>query len=245
MKLNFGVLLFFLLSNLACQKANRFDCIKRTGKIITENRTLSVFDVIDVRSNIHTFLVQDTVCFTEVKAGSNLIEKIETYVEGSTLIIQNINRCNYTRSYKHPIEVYVHFKKLNELIYKGTGPIKSLNTIVNERFTFNSWDGTDTVSLTLDVPLVNANIHTGVADLIVTGQCSQLYAYAQGSGVFRMQDFKCKNIYSNNLSSSDHYFNVENKLEALVQYVGNTYYKGSPTEIIKTENNKGMLIQMQ
>jgi hypothetical protein len=30
-----------------------------------------------------------------------------------------------------------------------------------------------------------------------------------------------------------------------VQYVGNTYYKGNPTEIVKTINNQGKLIQVQ
>ena len=111
--------------------------------------------------------------------------------------------------------------------------------------TFNSWDGTDSVKLNLEVPVVYANIHTGVADLMVTGHCNQLFAYAMGSGAFRMLDFKCKNVYANNISSSDQYFNVENKLEALVQYVGSTYYKGHPTEVIKNINQQGKLIQIE
>ena len=133
----------------------------------------------------------------------------------------------------------------NEIHYEGTGPITSLNTIQNDKFTLNSWDGTDTINLMLDVPLVYANIHTGVADLIVSGKSEQLFAYAKGSGTFRMQAFKCTNVYTNNETSSDHYFWAEKKIEALVQYVGNTYYKGNPTEIVKTINNQGKLIQVQ
>jgi hypothetical protein len=138
----------------------------------------------------------------------------------------------------------LHFKKLDEIYYAGTGPITSLNSIINENFTFNSWEGTDTVNLNLEVANVYANIHTGVADLIVKGHCNQLYAYARSSGVFRMQNFICKNVYTNNISSSDQYFYVENKLEALVQYIGNTYYQGNPMEITKTINNKGELIKL-
>ncbi len=245
MKGKFILILAFYFSITACKKANRFDCIKRTGEIQRESRTLGNIDIIDVQSNIDVLLIQDSVCFAEIEAGKNLISNIETSVVGNKLIVKNNNRCNYTRSYKYAIKIYIHFKKLNELIYEGTGPITSLNTIKNDKFTFNSWDGTDTVKLQLDVPLVYANIHTGVADLILTGQAEQLFAYAKGSGTFRMQAFKCTNVYTNNETSSDHYFWVENKLEALVQNVGNTYYKGNPAEITQINNHQGKLIQVQ
>ncbi len=239
------VLLLLGFSIAACKKAHRFDCIKRTGEIQRESRPIGNFDIIDVQSNIDVLLIQDSVCFAEIEAGKNLISNIETSINGNTLLVKNNNRCNYTRSYKHAIKIYIHFKKLNEIIYEGTGPITSLNTIKNDKFTFNSWDGTDTVKLQLDVPLVYANIHTGVADLIVSGHAEQLFAYAKGSGTFRMQAFKCTNVYTNNETSSDHYFWVENKLEALVQYVGNTYYYGNPSEITQTNNHQGKLIQVQ
>jgi hypothetical protein len=244
MKGKFILILAFYFSITACKKAHRFDCIKRTGEIQTESRPLGNFDIIDVQSNVDVLLIQDSVCYTEINAGKNLISNIETSVNGNTLLVKNNNRCNYTRSYKHAIKIYIHFKQLNELIYKGTGPITSINTIKNNSFTFNSWDGTDTVKLKLEVPLVYTNIHTGVADLIVSGKAEQLFAYAKGSGTFRMQAFKCTNVYTNNETSSDHYFWVENKLEALVQYVGNTYYQGQPNEIIKTENAEGKLIEI-
>jgi hypothetical protein len=241
------IIALFLLgfSIAACKKANRFDCIKRSGEIQIELRSLANFDIIEVQNNIDVLLIQDSVCYVEVEAGKNLMANIESSVVGNKLLVKNNNRCNYTRSYNHDIKIYIHFKKLNELIYEGTGPITSLNTIQNDKFTLNSWDGTDTINLMLDVPLVYANIHTGVADLIVSGKSEQLFAYAKGSGTFRMQAFKCTNVYTNNVTSSDHYFWAEKKIEALVQYVGNTYYKGNPTEIVKTINNQGKLIQVQ
>lgn len=245
MKSKSGIAILFIIVTFAsCKKANRFDCFKRTGKPVVERRALDNFTVVEVTNNLQTYLIQDTVNFVEVKAGNNLISNVETSVSGQKLVVQNNNKCNFTRSYKNNIEVYVHFAKLDELIYKGTGAITSLNTIINSVFTFNSWDATDSVKLKLDVPLVYANIHTGVADLIVEGQCEELFAYARSSGAFRMQKFKCSKLYTNNLSSSDHYFWVEDKLEALVQYVGNTYYTGQPAEINATVNDKGKLIHL-
>ncbi|HRG59136.1 MAG TPA: DUF2807 domain-containing protein [Bacteroidia bacterium] len=227
-----------------CKKENRFDLIKRTGDIIEERRELEYFEILEVEGNFNVLLIEDSVCFVNIKAGKNLISNIETNISNKLLKIKNNNKGNFTRSYKNKIEIFIHFKKLNELIYKGTGPITCENVIHNDSFTFNSWDGADTVKLSLDVPLVYTNIHTGVADLIVQGKANQLYAYARGSGSFRMQNFICKRVYTNNISSSDHYFYAENSLEALVQYVGNTYCKGNPKEIIKTEYNKGKLFMI-
>jgi hypothetical protein len=227
----------------ACKKSSRFDCIKRTGNIEIEKRVLSDFNALEVYNNVSVFLIQDTSNFVDIKAGKNLIEGVETSVINQQLTIKNNNKCNFTRSYKNEIQIYVHFKVLNELIYRGTGPITSLNPIINDIFTLNSWDGADSVKLNLEVPIVYTNIHTGVADVIVQGHCNQLFAYAKSSGAFRMQNFICNNVYTNNLSSSDQYFFVQNKLEALVQYVGNTYYQGNPKQIIQTINNKGKLIK--
>ncbi len=242
---NFITLWILIVFFASCKKENRFDCVKRTGEIQTEKRVIADFSEIEVFDNMQLFLVQDTLNYAEIKAGKNLLKNIEMMIVGQKLILKNNNKCNFTRSYKNGIQIHLHFKKLNELLYKGTGPITSINAIVNEQFTFNSWDGTDSVKLNLEVPVVYANIHTGVADLMVTGHCNQLFAYAMGSGAFRMLDFKCKNVYANNISSSDQYFNVENKLEALVQYVGSTYYKGHPTEVIKNINQQGKLIQIE
>lgn len=235
---------FLLLSIFGCKKANRFDCIKRTGELSFEKRMLQNFTIVEVKNNFQLFLIQDSINFMEIEAGRNLIENIESNVIENRLLLSNNNKCNFTRSYKNNIKLYLHFKKLDEIVYGGTGPITSLNAITNENFTFNSWDGTDSIKLNLEVTNAFTNIHTGVADLIVVGHCKQLYAYARSSGVFRMQNFVCKNVYTNNISSSDQFFYVQNKLEALVQYLGNTYYQGSPNEIVKTINNKGKLIKL-
>jgi hypothetical protein len=144
-----SLLIFVALLVSSCQKANRLDCIKRTGSITTENRVLGSFSIIEVYDNVQVFLIQDTSNFVLIKAGENLLSNITTNIEGQTLVIKNKNKCNFTRSYKYQIEIYIHFKKLDELIYRGTGPITSLNTLVNDTFTFNSWDGTDSVKLNI------------------------------------------------------------------------------------------------
>ena len=119
----FIFILFLGVSLAACKKANRFDCIKRTGEIKTESRALEYFDIIDVQNNVNVFLIQDSINFAEIKAGKNLISNIETSVVAHTLYIKNNNKYNFTRSYKHDIEIYIHFKKLTRYSFPLKGRI--------------------------------------------------------------------------------------------------------------------------
>ncbi len=237
-----AALMVLMILGSSCQQGANFECIKRTGKIITETRNISDFSVIEIYNNMPVYLIQDSINLIEIKGGENLLPEVESTIEKKKLILRNNNRCNFARTYSNQIDIVIHFKNLNELIYRGTAAVTSVNTITTDTFTFNCYDGMDSIKLNLDVPLMYANIHTGVADLIVSGKATQLYAYARSSGTFRMQQFKCKRVYTNNISSSDHFFYAEEKLEALVQYVGNTYCYGNPSNIIKTENNTGRLI---
>lgn len=237
-------LLFLCIGLVTCGKDKNPECIKRTGPIQKITRELTDYSVIEVFDHLNVFLVQDTMSYIEINAGKNITPDIETTIEGNRLIVRNNNTCSIFRSYKYPVEVTLHFKKLNELIYHGTGPVTCINTIHSDTFTFNSWDGVDTVKLNLEVQTCFANIHTGVADVIATGRAYQLYAYTRGSGALRFQKFISTKVYANNLSSSDQYFYAEQELEALVQYVGNIYYYGNPAQIIKSVTNKGSLIPL-
>ena len=109
------IIVLFLLgfSIAACKKANRFDCIKRSGEIQIELRSLANFDIIEVQNNIDVLLIQDSVCYVEVEAGKNLIANIESSVVDNKLLVKNNNRCNYTRSYNHDIKIYIHFGLIN------------------------------------------------------------------------------------------------------------------------------------
>ncbi|MCZ2249333.1 MAG: DUF2807 domain-containing protein [Bacteroidia bacterium] len=246
MKYVLNIFLLAVLLLVGCRKENMCDCIKRSGANTVEKRVLPTFNTIEINPNIHVYLVQDTLCYAEIKAGRNLMNNIETKVDQNVLRVKNNNTCNFMRSYKQVVEVYLHFEKLNELIYQGTGPVKSVNTINNrQKFTFTCWDGVDTVRLQLNAPIVHANIHTGVADLILQGYADSLYAYARGSGCFRLQQFKCNYVYANNLSSGNFYLWAEKKLEVLLQSAGDIYYKGSPGEIIEQKRGSGKLIAFE
>ena len=59
-------LIVFFISALvllfsACKKENRCDCIKRTGDIISEVRTVKAFDRLQVEQNVNVFITEDNI----------------------------------------------------------------------------------------------------------------------------------------------------------------------------------------
>src|SRR5438067_439983 len=77
-----------------CKKENMCDCIKSTGDIITEHRSIADFTELEVYKNVIVTIVQDTVVYADVEAGENLMPLIDTEVSGGVLKITNNNKCN-------------------------------------------------------------------------------------------------------------------------------------------------------
>src|SRR5688572_6814 len=107
-----------------CAKENAFDCLKSTGKIVTETRQLAAFNTIHVKDNLDVTLIPDSVYYAEVTCGDNLQANVNTEIRNGELWIENINKCNWVRSYKKPMEVKVHLPKLHSIFHDGFGKIK-------------------------------------------------------------------------------------------------------------------------
>src|ERR1035437_4176093 len=91
-----SVALFLVALFSTCKKENLCDCIKRTGAIVTETRTINGFDSIVVQDNMNVFIIQDPNFEVKVEAGKNIVPLITTSVVNGTLTISNNNRCNWT-----------------------------------------------------------------------------------------------------------------------------------------------------
>lgn len=226
----------------SCHKENRWDCVKSTGTIIKQTRTIPEIHTIDIDNKLNVFITQDTVNSLVVEAGKNIIDNIETSVIGDRLLIKNNNKCNFMRSYKAPITIYVSIKNLTTINYLGGGTVKSTNTLICDTLTINCSNGSDTVKLDVNANTVQAFMHTGVADIIISGKCNRAFAYSRGQGFIRLQNLESSYVYCNSSGTGDFYVWADNEMEILLQYVGNVYYKGNPKITIDTHTGKGNLI---
>ncbi len=162
------LILFAVLFLSSCKKENSCDCFKRTGTIVTVDREVSGFDKLFIEDNLNVYITQDSVFDVKIESGENLISLIKTEVTADgTLFIRNKNRCNWTRSYDKPFNVYVTMPVLNFLTSDGTGNIKSLNAITTPYLEIQTKNSGD-VELVVNNSKITSHMH-GSGDLTLHG----------------------------------------------------------------------------
>jgi hypothetical protein len=237
--------IFTALVLLSCNKGHQCDCVKSTGDITKENRTIMDFNKISVTDNINLYITQDTFYAASVEAGSHLLKSIKTDVRDSCLYLSNENKCNWVRSFKDKVNIYVTCKKIKELVYtKGSGNISSTDTLYADYFQLDDYDGSGIINLKLVANTSWFNLHTGPADLYVAGRSGVSYLYSAGNGKADLRNFPSGYFFINNSSTNDCYINVYKEMELKIGYIGNIYYYGSPYKITANITGSGKLIKI-
>lgn len=215
------------------------DCIKRTGKIIHENRPLSGFNAILVKDNINVFITQDSVFDVTVEAGEHIAPLIITEISGSTLVCKNKNRCNWTRSYKNPVNVYVHMPLLTEIESNGTGDIKSLNTI-QVPSCYIQTKNSGNVELSIQTPILTTSMH-GSADLILHGTVNNHECDIGGTGYLKAGDLQTGYTFLHTYTLGLCYIYARDLVICHIDQIGDVFCYGNPKSVVTSSTNKGKL----
>ncbi|MFC5271707.1 head GIN domain-containing protein [Adhaeribacter terreus] len=240
--LTFSLLFHTVLLN-SCQQENAFDCVKSTGKIVTETRSLPEFRRLKVSDNLNVKIVADTAHFVEVRAGENLQENIQAEVKNGELWLQNINKCNWVRSYKKPLEVTVHALKLTDIFQDGFGTISSEGTLPSDSLFLHLTSAGD-YDLTLKTRTLWLDMYE-TGDMKLQGTNGKLNAFNYSMG--RLQASGLQNKKANILVThlGDAYIEATDLLSATIENKANVYYKNQPDKVSRQGNGEGQLIQVK
>jgi hypothetical protein len=229
---------------VSCQKENMGDCLKSTGEVLFEEREVIRFDTIIIHNVINLILTNEKKHAVTVEAGKNLLPFIETSVEDGKLIIRNNNKCNFVRSYKVPINVYVSTPILSVLEQKGSGNISCTNTLGAGYFYFFTTSGGD-AQINIEAPYSYLN-NSGGGDVRLTGKTSEFYCFSRSSGFIFAEDFQTQKTTVNAGGTGDIYVNAEKELKIVRTGGGNIYFIGEP-EITDESvlSGKGKLLKFE
>lgn len=180
----------------------------------------------------------------EITYGNHVIDGIKTEVHSSTLTLENINRCNWLRSYSVKPEIKVYLPDLTHLRYEGSGNITCIDTLLFDNFSIDSWGGTGTIQLKLKSVNNVFSIHTGATDIQISGVGGVCYLYCIANGYIDCENYASGYSYINNSGSGDIRTNASKELIAKTGYIGDIYYKGSPYKIEHEKIGTGNLIKL-
>ena len=208
------------------------------GEPATETRYFEdTITAIHVYHDIDVILVEDDEFRIEVTTGENLMEKITSTVENSTLYLKNENIRNWIRSYDYPLEVKIYHNSITRVNYESWGELTTEGYISQD--TLNRFDlvvhhGSGHIDININCNILNIETHDGTAKVTVAGSSDYTNIYHNARN----------NIYSKELVSKDAcvhahyegsvYVNCINRLEALVNDYGSIYYNREVKELDAT-----------
>lgn len=219
------------------------DCFKSTGHIRSSYRTLAAFDTIEIQDNINVFLTIDTFFETKIEAGENLIPLIKTEVINNTLVIKNDNKCNWVRSYKFPVNVYITMPSPGGVFNDGTGNIKGLNTIADKTMILKMSSSGD-VDLSLDIPHLMCKLSASHGNLNLRGSAPLFEVFCIGTSIIKASELETEQTFITTTGTGDMYVNASNEIGVTINWVGNVYYSGTANVAYANYISSGRLIKL-
>lgn len=237
-----SIILFVCLLCLLSACEETFDCFKGTGKMTVETRNLGSFSSLHIDDDIHVELVQDSITKVEIRAGSNLMDELETSVIDGTLYLRNNNACKWGRSYKHEIHATVWFQSLNSINYRGSGMVRSGDTLhVAELDIFVKGNGS--MELTMVASKMKVVGELGAGDLVLRGTTDLLDVAVYHAGLFDFLQLKANSVKIHHNGSNTVYVHVLQDLYANISHVGDIYYEGNPQVIEVQGEGEGNILK--
>lgn len=227
----------------ACKKESKGSCLMGAGSDATERRELSqTFEEIKAEDNIHILLIQDSLNYIQLQGGKNLLPFVETEIRDGILHFKNHAKCSFLKGYEHDIKAELHFTNFKTIWNWGSGNINSKDTLRFDTLKLNAQESIGKFDLMLNNDKTYALLHTGVSDFTLKGNSREFFCYSRGTGNIKASDLTSDFVYANNISALDFYVGDTKKLEVLIQYKGNIFYKGNPVVQYQEISGEGKLL---
>jgi hypothetical protein len=217
------------------------DCFKSTGEIVKEERSLDRYTTVFLKDNLNLILVDDTIQNLTIEAGKHLLSEIKTEVKDGQLFISNDNSCNWVRSYKKPLNIYLSLKTVKGIFHYGSGNISCRETIHKDTIIFHHYS-----SGNMNVDIYSNYIWLDMdklGDLRLTGKTNTLLSRTIGLGKLDTDGLSCKQFYQTSDGKGDSNIRSDSLLVVEINNSGTIYYTGNPVTVLKTGSGPGNLIK--
>lgn len=221
----------------------RFDLdlgqISGNGNVQTEERNMNAkFTAIKASSGLNVIIQEGTTQKVVVKADSNLLPVIETYVDNGTLRIRSEENIRNAKSKK----IYVTYTSLSEIKASSGSSISGSDQIKSESFTLDASSG---ANIQADVFSKNLYLEASSgANLDISGKAKLLKIKASSGGFIDADHVLAARCDARASSGGNITVNVKEHLEAKASSGGNIDYYGDPTVHTTSKNYSGAINKM-
>lgn len=213
-----------------------FNCLRGNGTIYTETRNTPDFISVDLRVPATVTITQADNISVEVKTFDNLLPEILTYVNGSTLIIENDHCLNVRNG---DIEVFISAPDFSKLKVSGSGEIISTNMLDVADIDLNL-SGSGSIDVGLITAMANSRV-SGSGSIWIEGEAYEHNIEISGSGNINSFPFYTERTNIKVSGSGSCEVMVSDRLDVNISGSGSVKYKGYP-DITSTISGSGKII---
>jgi hypothetical protein len=200
--------------------------IKGNGKIITETRTTSEYDEINVGGSFDVVLVKGKEGSIKIEGEENVIPYIEIEVNNGNLQIKYKKNTNLNPTKKMTITVPI--TSIDKVSLGGSGNISNVGVIKTNNF-LASLGGSGNIKLQIETAIMSVSIG-GSGNIEISGKTTEFNCSVAGSGNVSAFNLNSDVTNATIAGSGSAKITVNNKIKAKVVGSGNIYYKGNPAE---------------
>lgn len=214
----------FVLGNRACNGFHfNFGGKSGSGPVQNEGRTVRDFHAIDLQISGDVEVTVGETFSVEVSAQQNLLPILQTTVDDGTLRIFSDENFNTSE----PIKIRVTAPSLDALAIGGSGTLRVLNALQNEKMDISVGGSGDVYCPQSDFGSLSTSI-SGSGTIQLGGKARDMRSDISGSG-----DVKAKGLTTNTLKvsisgSGTVSADVTTELRADISGSGDVFYSGSP-----------------
>lgn len=222
----------------SCHFDLRFGQVNGNGNVITEERAVGNFKAVHASEGMDVYITEGTENKVVVEADENLMEIIETYVEGNTLRIGTEKSIGHSKSKK----VHVTYTQLEALDASSGADLFSNSVVTSEVLSLETSSGAD-MEVEIMANEVYMNSSSG-SDLKVSGKARHVVADASSGSDIKarqLETISCKADASSGASVS---VTVKDVIDAQASSGGDVRYYGNPSDVSVRDGVSGSVRKM-
>ncbi len=165
--------------------------VRGTGNIVTETRSITGYNSVDVSGNIDVYVKQDSGQSVKVETDDNLQGMVEVFEEGGVLRIHT--KRGYNLKPSRGIKVFVAGPEFRRFEASGACDIYSENMLISNGSVDIDLSGSCDAKLELRAPKISADI-SGSGSVTLNGETRDLVVDGTGSSSFKCIGLKSENV---------------------------------------------------
>lgn len=229
---------FALLASQACEEVG--DCGKREGDWVRLEISVDSFSVVRVYQNIDVEVISAPEQRLELEFGEKLIDEFYAQVNSGVLSLENLNSCNWVRSYQKP-KVYLYTPSIVQISQFGSGSISNSDTIRADKFHLEVESGSGDISLTVVANEVSI-LTNGSANITLNGKANIFRpSFYWNNGRLYAYGLEAEKVIVRHRGYNDLFIWANQEIEGFIENEGHVYYHGTPSTITVEETWNGQL----